>query len=362
MNTISLDFSLDQEVALDKIQDWRARQPRGDKLYLTLGGYAGTGKTSLIAYLADIWPNVGVAAFCGKAAHVLRSKGVKASTIHSLIYVPIELGKGRVRYVKRQCLDGVETLIIDEASMIDHLLFHDILSFRIPTLFVGDHGQLEPIGTNPKLMANPMVRLEKIHRQAEDNPIIRLAAAFREGRSAPSSRGDQHGRLRLLGRSAFDRLLSPGRQVICGFNTTRHRINAHIREMKEVSKCLVAPGDTLICLRNNKVYNIFNGQQVTVLDIVGEGRKTIDLEVEGDDGRSLTITALREQFGNNLIENFRHKEVVLLDYGYALTAHKAQGSEWDEVLVLEEISKRWDARRWRYTVATRARKRLIYCR
>ena len=78
------------------------------------------------------------------------------------------------------------------------LRFHDLLSFGLPVLFVGDHGQLEPIGTSAGLMADPHVRLETIHRQARGNPILRLATALREGRPTPYW-DDPRGRLRVLG-------------------------------------------------------------------------------------------------------------------------------------------------------------------
>jgi len=357
---ITLDFSLDQQAALDAILEWRAQHPRGDNQYSTLGGYAGTGKSTLVSHLAEIWDNVAIATLCGKAAHVLRLKGAtEAQTIHSLIYVPYKRADGKMSYRRRHALNGTQTLIIDEASMIDHLLFTDLLSFRLPVLFVGDHGQLEPIGTNPSLMANPKLRLEKIHRQAMGNPILRLATAFREGKPVPHWQ-DRQGRLRIVSRSDFNRLISPDVQMICGFNKTRHEINAHIRQKLD-RQGIVTPGEKLICLRNNRSWNIFNGQQVTVLDIAYESRDTIDLEVETDDGRCFMLPCLRRQFGHNLIEDFRSKEVALMDYGYCLTAHKAQGSEWDDVLALEQIAKQCDARRWRYTVATRAKERLVYC-
>jgi ATP-dependent exoDNAse (exonuclease V) alpha subunit len=88
----------------------------------------------------------------------------------------------------------------------------------------------------------------------------------------------------------------------------------------------------------------------------------VDLAVRADDGRAFTLPCLKEQFGRDRIEGFRSQDVALVDYGYAVTAHSAQGSEWDGVLVLEEIASGWDARRWRYTAATRARHRLVYCR
>jgi exodeoxyribonuclease-5 len=100
MTTLDFDPSPDQQAALNAILEWRDTNPRGDKQYLTLGGYAGTGKSTLVAHLAKTWVDVAVVALCGKAAHVLRTKGVPAQTIHSLIYAPIKIG-GRVRYQRR---------------------------------------------------------------------------------------------------------------------------------------------------------------------------------------------------------------------------------------------------------------------
>src|SRR5262249_44500082 len=210
------------------------------------------------------------------------------------------------------------------------------------------------------LMVNPKLRLETIHRQAQGNPILRLATAFREGRPTPRWE-DPRGRLRVLGRGDFNGLVSPDVQAICGFNKTRHGVNARARQILGLGRELVAPGDKLVCLRNNKSWGIFNGQQVTVLDVAREGRRTIELEVETDDGRSLLLPALRQQFGHDLIKDFQSQGVALFDCGYCLTARKAQGAEWDAVLVLEEIARSWDARRWRYTAATRAKERLTYC-
>jgi exodeoxyribonuclease-5 len=352
------DFSPDQEAALWTIREWRDR-PRA-RQYLTLGGFAGTGKTTLIAHLCDEWHDVAVCALAGKAAHVLRSKGAAATTIHSLIYFPYRAG-GRVRFHRRRFLEGVEVIIVDEASMVDHVLLQDLLSFRLPTLFVGDHGQLEPIGTNPGLMKSPDVRLESIHRQALENPIIRLARAFREGGHVPNWI-DSKGRLEVRNKAAWESRLSDGTQVICGFNKTRHRINAWFREQKGWHSQLLVPGERLICLRNNGRWKLFNGQQVSVREVYQELKRTISLEAETEDGRLITVDCLKEQLGRDLLQDFRSQDAVLLDYGYAITAHKSMGSEFPSVLVLEEISSRWDRRRWRYTVASRAKERLVYCR
>ena len=126
-----------------------------------VGGFAGTGKTTIVSHLVNTWSRVAVAALCGKAAHVLRQKGAEAKTIHSLIYSPYELN-GKIHFRRKTKVDA-SIFVIDEASMIDHLLLQDLLWFGIPVLFIGDHGQLEPIGTNPNLMKEPKVKLVNFH-------------------------------------------------------------------------------------------------------------------------------------------------------------------------------------------------------
>jgi exodeoxyribonuclease-5 len=352
-----MDFSQDQVRALDGIECWRYEIPSQE---LTLGGFAGTGKTTIISYLADQWPGVAVAALCGKAANVLRSKGVSAQTIHSLIYCPYEDAYGKVRFRRKEKLENVNTIIIDEASMVDHLIHQDLLSFDKPVLFVGDHGQLEPIGTNPGLMEAPDYRLEEIHRQAQGNPIIRLSSCFREGKDVPYG-ASRDGRLRVVPKSSFQSFLSANAQFICGFNKTRHEVNRRIRQLRGLTSKHPEPGETLICLRNNKRFGLFNGQQVKCLWVHKVRKRTLEMEIEAEDGTVATVTCLARQFGSDVDKEHRDENVLLLDYGYCLTAHKSQGSEWDSVVVLEEVASLWDPKRWRYTVATRAKERLVYC-
>ncbi len=354
-----LELSEEQCAVVAKANDWRGSCPSGDSQTLTVGGYAGTGKTTIISHVAPEWPAPAIVALCGKAAHVLRSKGVDAQTAHSLIYVPFEDDLGRVRFRKRKYLERVSTIIVDEASMIDHVVYRDLLSFNLPVLFVGDHGQLEPIGTNPKLMADPTLKLETIHRQAAENPILRLATAFRECRRVPNWE-DKQGRLSIRSRSAFERLISPDVQIICGFNRTRHMVNARVRELLG-HRNLVCVGEKLIVVKNNKEWGIFNGQQVTVVGIGRDKRVNIDLTIKTDDGRTINICAHKPQFGHDQIKDWDQSDIALLDYGYAITGHKSQGSEWANVLILEEISNAWNPARWRYTVVTRAKERLVYC-
>jgi exodeoxyribonuclease-5 len=337
-------------------KNWRRLKPR-----FVLAGYAGTGKTTAIACLAAEWPNAAVAALCGKAASVLRSKGVDAQTIHSLLYIVLKDKRGNLRYRRRDGLPGVETIIIDEASMVDHLSWQDLLSFGLPILAVGDDGQLEPVGTSAELMKFPDIRLERIHRQAESNPILRLATAFRENRDVPFWT-DRSGRLRIARRSEFWDLLEPDVQIVCGFNKTRHRVNARVREQLGATGRLPSKGERLICLKNNLRYRIFNGQQAVCAGVGLSSRGWVELDVQMEDGHVLTVPCSIEQFGNDLLTDHRDPKVALFDYGYCLTAHKAQGSEWEAVLVLEEIGSQWDASRWRYTAVTRAKELLVYCK
>jgi exodeoxyribonuclease-5 len=301
----------------------------------------------------------------GKAASVLRSKRVDAQTIHSLIYAPIVDARGRVHFRRRATLqtpdnEPVSTIIIDEASMVDEQLFDDLCSFGLPLLAVGDHGQLAPVGRDFGLMKTPDFRLEDVHRQAQDNPILRLATAFREGRPVPYWT-DPRGRLNIAPKRQFDDYVCDGTQLICGFNPRRHCLNARVRGVLGFHGPLPHEGERLICLRNNRIYGLFNGQQVWCEAVHHVGAASIALDVRTEDENVITVRCHRDQFGRDTIHDHRDPNIALLDFGYCLTAHKSQGSEWDRVVVFEEIASGWDPRRWRYTVATRAKKSLVYC-
>jgi exodeoxyribonuclease-5 len=356
---IVADPSTDQQAALDAIRAWRDSNPTGSRQCFRLAGHAGTGKSTVISFLHGEWENVAVGTFAGKAAYVLQEKGVPAQTLHSLIYRPRKDFSGHIVHRRRPRLNGVKTIIVDEASMVDHVLDADIRSFRIPVLYVGDPGQLQPIGTDACIMHSPDFCLREIHRQDANSPILKLATDFREGH--PTQRWQSPcGRLRIAESHEFWKLLSPEFQMICGFNKTRDEVNRQIRkQLGLLGK--VAAGDKLVCLDNNPYWSLFNGQQVHVLGVDRERNGVADVEIEPDGGLPFVVPCLLEQFGNEHIKTFRSKRVVQFDYAYCLTTHKAQGSEFDSVLVLEEISTKWDARRWRYTTSTRAKRRLIYC-
>ena len=358
------DFSPDQHAAISQIDEW---YNYSDRQTFSLGGYAGCGKSFLIAYFCTQFRRPRVVAPTGKAAYVQRLLGVDATTLHSLIY-SAQTVDGKTVFTKRGSIDG-DIVIVDEASMVGTKENNDLLSFNKKVLYVGDHGQLEPIGDNPNVLVNPDCRLEKIHRQAADNPILRLATAFREGREGQVWRAMRDGvyqdpskRVTVMGKRDLLTHVGPDTQVICGYNSTRHNLNQTIRKMRGHTHKWPMAGEPLICLSNQNKYDMFNGQVATCLGINAIGRTHIDMWIGINEGDMTQVSCLKEQFGKNTLVHHKDKSVLLLDWAYALTAHKVQGSAFDDVVVYEEIGGSWDPKRWRYTVATRARERIVYGR
>ncbi len=371
-----MKFSPQQDDALKAVARWLkdGRQP-----LFRLFGYAGTGKTTLARHFAEhVDGDVQFAAFTGKAAQVLRSKGASnARTIHSLIYRPrgeetVEdetTGKTSIAptfSLNRQSpVARAKLIVVDECSMVDEQLGRDLMSFGTPILVLGDPGQLPPIsGGGFFTDAEPDILLTEIHRQARDNPIIAMALDVREGRELMY--GD-YGTAQIIGKDEVTQeLVLEADQVLVGINRTRRRYNQRRRELKGFEGLLPQAGDKLVCLRNDPAKGLLNGSLWKVMTASRETVKPginllVTPEDDDPDRGAAKIKLLKAAFEDPTAEIpwQTKKRYDDFDFGYALTVHKAQGSQWDNVVLFDESYAFKDTRaRWLYTAITRAAERL----
>lgn len=402
-----MKLSPQQVQAYDAVGRWLGR----DEQVYYLAGYAGTGKTTLAKKFAETFSGpVHFAAFTGKAAHVLRKAGCwGASTLHSLIYRIRERSTYRIEELKRKVLltpEGPERdrliialkaeeeemkkprfelnpdsalqagslLVVDECSMVDEKLGRDVLSFGSKVLVLGDPAQLPPVRGGGFFTAQePGSLLTEIHRQAQDSPVLQLATEARRERLPGYG---EYGDSMVIPRSEFG-LAKFGLdwQVIVGRNATRRRGNVKARELRgfgpvtevgdliagaTVSRLPVA-GDRLVCLRNDHDVGLLNGAIWDVLEASESFGGMVALTIQEEDtDQQLETVAHSGPFLGEDVPYWARRDAHEFDYGYALTCHKAQGSQWPSVIVVDESGCfRGDRWRWLYTAITRAEERVV---
>jgi exodeoxyribonuclease-5 len=311
--------------------------------------------------------SVKFAAFTGKAALVMRKRGCRgATTIHSLIYTLVEEGEGGPRFVldPESAAAEADLIVIDEVSMVDQVLGQDLLSFGTKVLVLGDPFQLPPVqGEGFFTAQEPDIMLTEIHRQAADNPIIRMSTDIREGRRL--ARGP-YGASKVIGTSEVDKDGVLGAdQVLVGRNKTRLHYNNRIRELRGLPHQTPVVGDRLVCLRNNPQKKLLNGQIWIIAEIQAKANGRLQLVLDPDEGgRELggTKVLTHKAFFSGEEDQLSWAERRQYDeftFGYCLTVHKAQGSQWDEVYLFDESYVfREDRARWLYTAITRAAERI----
>jgi ATP-dependent exoDNAse (exonuclease V) alpha subunit len=368
-----LQWSDQQRQALEAIDEWLAAD---DWAWFYLAGYAGTGKSTLAAEVA--WRcggNVVFGAYTGKAAAVMREKGcVNADTIDALIYKlhiepscaadwpcdPPHCGNScrhfRGRHVGRELnyvsdVAGADLVIIDEVSMVGEAMARDLLSFGIKVLVLGDVAQLPPIGDAGYFTSHrPDFQLTQIHRQALGSPIIELATRARQGKTLQRR---QYGTSVVLENAKIDELLDY-EQVIVGTHRTRHRINDRMRQALGFAGDTPERGERIICLKNNRRKGLLNGTFWDVVRAIPLSDGFIEMLVRGDSGAEVDVVAPEEGFtsfdgaGSDLPGE-------PIAFGYAITCHKAQGSQWHSLCVIDESTVfREHCDSWLYTAITRA--------
>lgn len=378
------------------VERYKNREP-----YTVIAGYAGTGKSTLVSHIVDalnISPgDVCYVAFTGKASLVLREKGCEnAMTAHKLLYHSKEKPDGTFEHKPRKYLEfNYRLIVVDEVSMIPVDMWELLLSHGVHVIALGDPGQLPPIDGESELLAHPHVFLDEVVRQAQDSEIIRLSMDIRNGVSLKPYKGNE---VVIISKNQLnDFYYSGADQIIAAKNATRNDINWICRKIKFGNDVPRHPieGEKVICLKN--YWNVLSN----CLDVCEDIWDSPGMIESGDPLINGMIGELNNikfrhnvaKYGDMMNANFTigdsntfynlfmdyklfaesqqtinsdnwkdfrgMAKPMLFDYAYCITCHKSQGSEFDKVLVFNEYMKSTDHKRWLYTAATRAKKKLI---
>ena len=358
-------WSPQQEKAIKAVRAW-LKDPSEQVFYLA--GFAGSGKTTLAKELASsVRGDVLFGAFTGKAALVLRRKGCAgASTIHSMIYAvddTVDTWEPKFRLNPQSAVKEAKLVVIDECSMVGEELGRDLLSFGTKVLVLGDPAQLPPVkGEGFFTSREPNFMLTEVHRQAAENPIIRMSMTIREGGRLDLG---TYGESRVITRDDVDQYeVMSADQVLVGLNRTRRLYNGRIRQLLDHRDPLPMVGERLVCLRNNREKKLLNGGLWEVVGVIGRSKGGIKLLCSSEDhveGKPTEVFVLDEFFVGDEkdIAWERRRGTDEFTFGYARTCHKAQGSQWDNVFIFDEgFAFHEDRARWTYTALTRAAERV----
>lgn len=379
---------------------------------IVINGPAGTGKTSLLRMVEDAIGTSIVTAPTGKAAlRVREATACDAATYHKTLFKPRKDDRtGEVEFILKEAGEiphpesGI--WIGDESSMVDEDLFNETLEMcqqkGLNLVLLGDAFQLPPVAGSFNVLsrrfkdafAGPLQRvdLDEVMRQALDSYVLRSSVLIRQNRmfdalellpSVPESE--------LLNKA--ERVLAAGGAVICHTNRKRHELNRALRARRGYDGG-VQSGEPLLVLRNNYHVDLFNGEGTTfgswVMEPRGpyavydrfkkvEGAYMFGRALVGEGGEAQQVVLCPEEIAGTIPEtgvsmsalgsaarhNFGRADPYLhANFGYVLTAHKSQGSEWPEVLVVAEPTinaSSFEGRRWLYTAITRAKKDVTIC-
>lgn len=383
---MDIELNEDQVYALYDMEKWWYDS---NNQIFELSGAGGTGKTFLVKYFIDRinldMSHVKFIAYMGKAAMALARTGLPAQTIHSLIYdfnkdvkIDPETGKKSYNYYftlkDKVELKGIKLLVLDEGSMVNEQIAKDLLSFNIPMLILGDLNQLPPVIGNSVFLKNPNYILTKIMRQAENDPIIYLSQ--RVLNDEPLHYG-VYGNSSVIKKSELqDFHLKEADIVLTATNNLRDKINSLYRENIMDIKRLDIPnvGEKVICRKNywNRSINenifLINGMTgtFTYIDISSLTKnRGVKCDFHPDflkDKKFKNLNVSIDRLFDKPTDNkFKYLGMYEFEFAYAITTHLSQGSQYDNVVYLDEdgVFDKDTMRRLRYTAISRAAKKII---
>ena len=373
---------------------YRARKP-----WTCIAGYAGTGKSTLVKFIiaalnlnAD---DVAYVTFTGKAASVLRHKGCpNAMTAHKLLYYSKRMPNGKFVFSPRKSLEGDYSLIVvDEISMLPNDLWELLLSHKKHIIALGDPFQIPPIDkkADNHVLDTPHVFLDEIMRQATESEIIRLTMDIRDYKVPQYHKGNE---IQILQpNEVVDGMYGWADQIICATNRKRQEINNYMRQAAGRG-AEPESGDKIICCRNcwdildtsgeNALVNgtigtlgdfIYDTQEYPIFGFPSVPILKANMTTADGDFCDVVLDYQMLKEGKPFLTpeqsyqiyrraDLKNLEPVEFNYGYAITGHRAQGSEWDKVLVFEERFPfdREEHARWLYTSCTRSSQKLVLVR
>lgn len=379
---------------------------------ISLSGPAGSGKTtllkSLVPKLRELYRDVVVVTPTNKAAKVLNDKGLPAGTVHSTFFVPLPDVKP-VKFVSsvdwvaqgnplpESKRDWAEVVVVDEASMLPTWILNKLRDMAGLIVLVGDPFQLPPVNDriNPEGFFNTMrhtATLSEILRQAEGSDILSMATKIRTGQEF------ERGLKAFAPELSFSEMVAEMPQFIAYTNKERAKINRLVRRCLGHLSALPADGEKMICASNYSDV-LLNGTECKLVSMEWNGkapRAKVLLEVDMGGGQVVVEEAMigmhafmrdlqpqqQEGFTQFYGDWLRYEEKygekdepLALRYGYCITAHASQGSEYPSVVVIDQVGTlRYVAdqnrdsgmspdqfvRRWMYTAVTRPREELVF--
>lgn len=403
-------LSPSQDNALRQIDRWRRSAVARQDFFL--GGFAGTGKTTLLKYFIDSLngqPFYAVAP-TGKAASVLMKKlggEIPVSTIHSALYNPAPPSMDSLIRLESQLMDAPnnedlmnaireekqrlsklqlkfsvkedskisarDLVIVEECSMVTKRMREDLFKTGAKILMVGDPGQLPPVNDDGFYSKNkPDAMLTDIHRQALESPIIRLSMLIREGR-IPATFSEPFCR-RISKSELSHEDWFRASVILTGKNDTRRKINRFFRaKLGHAESIWPKVGEKLICLKNtnSQGLQLINGVEALstsnaeVSDATDELYGSYLYEGTPTSAEALWKYPFQVHYDSTAVEEpwQMRSGLVEFDFAYAITVHKSQGSEWNTVLLADDEMRSSDQnfrKSWLYTAVTRAKTELIW--